>query len=517
MGMTGPSGTVTFLFTDIEGSTRLWEQDEVAMRAAISRHDEMLRKAVADHGGVVFATMGDGIAAAFGSASAAVFAAVTAQGLLAAETWQTQTPIRVRMGIHTGAAELCDGDYLGPPVNRAARLMAIGHGGQVLCSSATAELVGDGVGLVDLGRQRLRDLDRPMHVFQVCAHGLTAEFPRLRSLEAFPGNLPVQFSSLVGRDTDLVRVKEALGSSRLVTLTGVGGVGKTRLSVQVAAEVLPAYRDGVWLCELAAADDPASVHQVVAAALGVAVRPGIDLRARVADFLAAKDLLVVLDNCEHVLDAAADLVGVLLRGCPGVRVLATSREALALGGEHTVPLRSLSLPETSADVEKMAASDAVLLFVERAATARGGFALTAGNAAAVGEVCRRLDGIPLALELAAARVATMGPAEIAGHLDERFRLLAGRRRGGLERHLVSPECAAVLAGIFEVRFIRQSARFVLVDHDTKVAQVREQLGADAYHTAFQKGAAMTDAAAAGYLLDQIDRLANETPSRPTDQ
>ncbi len=298
------------------------------MRVGLSRHDELLRTTVADHNGVVFSSMGDGIAAAFGSASAAVGAALAAQGLLAAEVWPTATPLRVRMGLHTGEAEVRDGDYFGSTVNRAARLMAIAHGGQVLCSSTTAELVGDRSTLTDLGEHRLRDLDRPMHVFQVGE----GSFAALRSMDVLPGNLPVQLTSFVGRREELAAVVDELDSARVVTLTGVGGVGKTRLAVQAAAEVLPRYPDGSWLCELARADGPESMQELVAATLGVTSRAGLDLQASVVAFLAPKNLLVVLDNCEHLLDTAAELVTAIVGGCPGVRVLATSREALALRG-----------------------------------------------------------------------------------------------------------------------------------------------------------------------------------------
>jgi len=248
----GSSGTVTFLFTDIEGSTRLWQQGEATMRAVMARHDELLGRAVIGQGGTVFSTMGDGLAAAFGSASAGVAAALDAQRMLAAEPWPTKTPIRVRMGLHTGEAELRDGDYFGTAVNRAARLMAIGHGGQVLCSSVTAGLLDDDVVVVDLGDHRLRDLDRPMHVFQLGG----GVFAPLRSLDDRRGNLPAQLTSFVGRRAELAGVAAELDATRLVTLTCVGGVGKTRLAVQLAAEVAPRFADGAWVCELAAAVNP---------------------------------------------------------------------------------------------------------------------------------------------------------------------------------------------------------------------------------------------------------------------
>ena len=279
--MGAPSGTVTFLFTDIEGSTRLWQDDEEAMRAALARHDELVRRVVADHGGEVFSTMGDGIAVAFSAASSAVAAALDAQRALGAEVWPTARPLQVRMGLHTGEAERRDGDYFGTAVNRAARIMAVGSGGQVLCSQATAGLVGPEVVLVDLGDHRLRDLDRAVRVFQV---GRGA-FEPLRSLDVLPGNLPVMPTSFVGRRAELATVAGDVRSYRLVTLTGVGGVGKTRLAVQVAAELAAEFVDGVWLCELAAARTDEALSPVVASALDVLQRPQMTLAESVVDFL----------------------------------------------------------------------------------------------------------------------------------------------------------------------------------------------------------------------------------------
>jgi len=423
--MAAPSGTVTFLFTDIEGSTLLWQRDESAMRAALSRHDELLRSAIAEYGGTVFSAMGDGVAAAFLSASSAVRAALAAQRVLEAETWPTVTPVRVRMGLHTGEAELRDGDYFGTAVNRAARLMAVGHGGQVVCSGVTAGLVDAEVGFVDLGEHRLRDLDRPIHVFQVG----DGSFAALRSLDVLPGNLPQLASSFVGRGEELAAVAEELGAHRLVTVTGVGGVGKTRLALQVAADLVPGFADGAWLCELATAANGDDMAQVVAIALGVVPRQGMTLAESIVDFLRARQLLVVLDNCEHLLDPAAELAAAILAGAPMVRILATSREGLAIAGEHVWPLRSLQVSEVDPE-----GSDAVMLFVDRAQSVDPNFALDHTTTPVLIGICQRLDGIPLAIELAAARVTAMGPAEIAGHLDERFRLLTGGRRGRVERH-----------------------------------------------------------------------------------
>ena len=433
-----PTGTVTFLFTDLEGSTRLWEEHPEAMRSALARHDGILRDAIAAHDGHIVKTTGDGVHAAFARPLDALEVAVAAQLALTDVDWETPEPLRVRMGIHTGAADLRDGDYYGTSLNRAARLMSAAHGGQIVVSLATEELVRDdlrdGMGLVDLGEHGLRDLARAERVFQVAQPSLRRDFPRLRSLDAFPGNLPAQITSFIGRDAELQLVGKALDSSRVVTLTGVGGVGKTRLAVHAAAEMLPRFPDGGWLCELAAAEDADTMAQVVSAALGAPNRPGMSLESSILEYLAGKRLLVVLDNCEHLLDAAARLAEAIVRDCPDVWVLATSREVLVVEGEHVVGLRSLSLPDTTDSTTDVATSDAVRLFVERAQAARTGFELDPAGAIAVAEICRRLDGIPLAIELAAARVGAMSPSEIAGLLDERFRLLRGGRRTALERH-----------------------------------------------------------------------------------
>jgi predicted ATPase/class 3 adenylate cyclase len=426
----GPSGTVTFLFTDIEGSTRLWQEDEPSMRKAVARHDQLLYQVIADHGGVVFSTMGDGLAAAFQVASAAVSCAVEAQRRLDQETWGTSRPLRVRMGLHTGEAESRGGDYFGTAVNRAARLAAVGHGGQILCSSATAELADGDVGLVDLGEHRLRDLDRPMHIVQVG----DGSFPPLRSLSVFPGNLPIQLTSFVGRHTELASLKKALDGPGLVTLTGTGGVGKTRLALQAAANLISAFPDGVWLCELAAAVDAESMLQVVAAALGYAPAPGADLERGIAKFVGPHRMLLVLDTCEHLLDAAAGLAETVLERCPNMAILATSREALEVRGERVLRLRSLAVPHAWGASDHLVDIDAARLFLDRAEATGADLALGPADGPAIAEICRWLDGIPLAIELAAARVIALAPGEIAAHLDERFRLLTGGRRAAVERH-----------------------------------------------------------------------------------
>jgi predicted ATPase/class 3 adenylate cyclase len=429
---------VTFLFTDVVGSTRLWETAPSAMAAALELHDEVLRLAVEAHGGYVFSTAGDGIAVAFARAGEAIAAAADAQLALVAETWPAEAFIGVRMALHTGEAYERNGDYFGSAVSRAARLMALAHGGQVVASAATADVVADtlppGVKLVDLGEHLLRDLSRRERVFQVEVPGLGSEFPPLRSPDVLPGKLPLQPTSFVGRAGEIRDVSEALRQGRLVTLTGVGGVGKTRLAVQMAAELLPAFAEGAWLCELAAAGDADTLAQVVASTLGVAQRAGRSLERSIVEFLRSSHLLLVLDNCEHLLDASSRLAAAILADCPEVRVLATSREALGVPGEQVWPLRSLDLPALGVGLVGAATSGSVRLFCERAAGARPSFALSDANLVAVVEICRRLDGLPLAIELAAVRVAAMTPAEIAGLLDERFRLLTGGRRTAVERH-----------------------------------------------------------------------------------
>jgi predicted ATPase/class 3 adenylate cyclase len=433
-----PSGTVTFLFTDLEGSTRLWEQHPSAMRPALERHDALLREAVEQRGGTVVKTTGDGLHAVFTTTRAALDAALVAQRALAAETWAVPGGLRVRMGLHTGDAVARDGDYYGPATNRAARVMSSAHGGQVVVSHATEEILRDAlpddVALVDLGEHRLPDLARPERIFQVVAEGLTREFPPLRALDAVPGNLPGQLTSFVGRAVEREAIADALLASRLVTITGVGGVGKSRMAIQVALDIAPRFADGAWLCELATAQDDEELAQVVAATLGVLARPATSLADSVIDALRMRELVLVLDNCEHIVEAVGRLAAGLLRDCPGVRILATSREALGIAGEQLWPLSALELPARTSDVDTILTSEAVQLFAERAQAVLPGFVLDASNAEAIAEICRRLDGIPLAVELAAARVTIMSPTDIAARLDQRFQLLTGGRRSAAERH-----------------------------------------------------------------------------------
>jgi predicted ATPase/class 3 adenylate cyclase len=433
-----PSGTVTFVFTDIEGSTRLWEQFPDEMRRSVARHDELLRKAIREYGGAVFSTAGDGLGAAFGRAGEAVSAAIEVQRLLAAESWPEPTAIRVRVGLHTGEADERDGDYFGPALNRAARLMAVGHGGQVVCSQVTAELlrdaVLDGVTLADLGEHRLQDLTDPVHVFQVVHPELRATFPPLRSLTALPGNLPRQLTSFVGRDREVEQVVGLVFERSVVTLTGVGGVGKTRLALQVGAELAAEFADGVWLCELAPVVDPDAVWDTLAATLEVRQSPGRALRDVLLDYLGPKRVLIVFDNCEHLLRSVALVVDAITQRCSHTVVLATSREALALAGEQVVGVPSLPVPTLDVELRELERIDAVRLFCARARDVKPEFALDHRNASAVAQLCRRLDGIPLAIELAAARVRSLSPEDLVARLDERFRLLTRGSRAALERH-----------------------------------------------------------------------------------
>ena len=370
-----PSGVVTFLFTDVEGSTRWWEADADAMRAALAAHDDVLRAAVEAHGGFMFKHTGDGVCAAFASPRSAVDAAVAAQRAL-------QLP--VRMGLATGEAELREGDYFGAVLNRAARVMAAGHGGQILLADSTASML-SGVDLVNLGPRRLRDVPMPVGVFQVRAEGLLTDFPPLRALDTTPGNLRPATTSLIGREPEIDAIKTAVNSHRLVTLTGVGGVGKTRLAVEVASKLADEFADGVWVFELAAVTDPAAVPDAVAAVLGITQQPGKTVSESVASALEGRSRLLVFDNCEHVLDAAADMIEAIMARSAMVKILATSREGLGVANEQVWPVSSLDL---SGGID----SAAVDLFIERAQSVAPRFSMaTDDEAGAVVEICRRLD------------------------------------------------------------------------------------------------------------------------------
>ncbi|RYG27165.1 adenylate/guanylate cyclase domain-containing protein [bacterium] len=433
--------TVTFLFTDIEGSTRLWEEHPDSMGPAVARHDTILRQTVEQFGGVVFKSLGDSIYAAFESPVSAVAAALEAQRALAAEEWPTVDPLRVRMAVHSGECEKRGDDYFGRPLNRTARLLAIGHGGQVLVSDCIRETTVDGLPegaqLVPLGDHRLRDLTMPERVYGLVHPSLPSIFPPLRSAgrNDVPNNLPGATTTFVGREKEIVLVESALAKTRFLTLTGSGGCGKTRLALQVAAEVSEEYADGVWFVELARVSSSDLVPQAVADALGVGEAAGEDLASALAWFVRERRLLLILDNCEHLLDACGQLTDRLLRAAAGLKILATSREALGIAGEMVLRVPSLSLPteEPGLTAEELLRYEAPRLFVERAVFHRPDFAVSDANATALAALCRRLDGIPLAIELAAARVRALSIEQIDARLDDRFRLLTGGSRAALPR------------------------------------------------------------------------------------
>jgi class 3 adenylate cyclase len=425
---------VTFLFTDIEGSTRAWEEQSEAMRVALAVHDEFVRHAIEAHGGYLVKSTGDGAFAVFGGADEGVGAAVTAQLALVEADWPDDVVLRVRMGLHVGPATEQGGDYLGLEVNRAARLTSVAHGGQIVCSAAVGELVREQFALVDLGEHRLRDLQSSVHVFQVDAPGLRSEFPPLRSLDTLPGNLPRQVTTFVGREEEIASLADLVRVTSLVTLTGVGGVGKTRLALQVAAEAVAEFPNGAWLCEFAPVADPGAVWETLAGSLRLQPFPGRSIEESVLEYLAARRLLLVLDNCEHLLDAIARQVTAIGQRCARVSVLATSREGLALAGERIVAVPSLGVPADDSDMNALMGADSVRLFSDRARAAKNVFVLSDRNASAVGVLCRRLDGIPLAIELAAARVRSLSPEDLVARLDRRFKLLTRGSRAALERH-----------------------------------------------------------------------------------
>ncbi len=421
-----PAGTVTFLFTDIEGSTRLWDSATESMRQALESHDAILRSVIDENGGYVFATGGDGFAVAFHRVGDALATALTTQTKLAAESWPEGAVIRVRMAVHTGEVSERDGDYFGPAVNLAARLMATAHGGQIVCTQSTAGLADSSLPLRSLGEHRLRDLAAAQQVFQV-GEGM---FPLLRSVDAVPSNLPTMRTELVGRSDEIASLTSLFEHERLLTLTGVGGVGKTRLALGLAAAVAPGYADGCWLVDLAPVADGAEVPKAFAAAIGA---PVSDDRGLI-EYMSDRQMLVILDNCEHVIGDVSDLMDLVLAEASEVCVLATSREPLGLDGEVVRRVSSLSVPEREASIQDALTTASVLLFVERARAVTEGFSLDEVTVGPVVDICRHLDGIPLAIELAAARIRSMPPSEVARRLDDRFRLLSGGSRRAQERH-----------------------------------------------------------------------------------
>ena len=426
-----PVGTVTFLLTDIEGSTRLWESAPGVMGAAIRRHYQLLDAAIALHGGVCPQEQGEGdsVVVAFTSASDALAVALDIQRACSCERWPEGASLKLRVTLHTAEAQLRnEGNYFGSAVNRCARLRAAAHGGQVVLSRTTRELVvdrlPDGPELVDLGMHRLRDLGRPEHVFGLLHAELPAEFPPLRSLDTLSNNLPGELTSFVGRRVELAQVGELLGGMRLLTLTGAGGCGKTRLALQAAADAMDGHPDGVWWVELARLEEAALVPAAVIDALGLRELPGWGPLQTLVAYLAARRALFVLDNCEHLIDACAELADGLLRACPSLKMLATSRAPLGVPGETSwrVPSMSLSANAQREPVEVLRQSDAVRLFIDRATQVRPSFTITEVNAPAIAQICHELDGIPLALELAAAWVRMLTPEQIAHRLGDRFQL-----------------------------------------------------------------------------------------------
>lgn len=432
---TVPSGTVTFLFTDIEGSTRLWEQQPQAMHHALARHDAILRQQIEGHGGFVFKTVGDAFCAAFADALNALEAALAAQRALHQEAWNGIEALKVRMALHTGAVERRDGDYFGPTLNRVARLLATGYGGQILLARAAQELVRDtlppGVSLRDLGEHRLKDLTRSERIFQVVVADLPPDFPPLKTLDKRPTNLPAQPTPLIGRDREMAHVCILLRNDnvRLVTLTGPGGTGKTRLGLQVAAELLDEYIDGVFFVALASLHDPDLVVTTIAQTLGLHEDSNRPLIETLTTFLRDRQILLILDNFEQVIPAAP-VIGELLAAAPGVKILVTSREVLHIYGEHEFPVPPLELPNLKQlpPVVMLANVATIALFMQRAQAIRPDFALTVENAPIVANICARLDGLPLAIELAAARIKLLPPRAILDRLTNRLKLLIGGAR-----------------------------------------------------------------------------------------
>ena len=430
---------VTFLFSDIEGSTRLWELHPETMRDALARHDVLSHTAVTAHGGTVVKTTGDGLHAVFGEPGDALRATVMLQRALRDPESTAGIPLRVRCGLHLGVVQRRDNDFFGTAVNRAARIMRAAHGGQTLISQAVADSVKTclpaDASLRELGVVLLRDLESPERVYQLLHPDLLQDFPPLRSLDTTPNNLPEQLTSFIGRDEDLARARQLLESTRLITLLGPGGIGKTRLALQLAAEVLDRHPDGAWFVALESITDATLVPQVVAQAMAVRQDGTTSLLQALTTHLKSRRLLLVLDNCEHVLGACATMANALLRAAPDLRIVATSREPLRMAGEQTYPLSTLSLPEEHRNIgiEALAQFPAVALFLDRARLQQPGFALTALTAAAVTEICRRVEGIPLAIELAAARVRVLSVEKIAERLQDRFRLLSGGSRLALPR------------------------------------------------------------------------------------
>jgi predicted ATPase/class 3 adenylate cyclase len=525
----GVVGIRTFLFTDIEGSTALLQRVGADVYAAVlADHHALIRSALAGHGGREVNTAGDGFFAAFSSPGACVTAALEMQRALADHVSPGGEPVRVRMGVHCGEAEQTTAGLVGLDVHRAARIAAVAHGGQVLVSETVAALVRDGLppgaGLKDLGMHRLKDLGRPERLFQLCGPGLVAEFPQLQSVgsPAQPNNLPAHLTVFIGREMELSEVGALAASSRLVTLTGAGGCGKTRLALQVAAELVDGSGDGVWLVELAAVTDQEAVPAAVAGALRIPAQPARPVLDTLADALWPQDMLIVLDNCEHLMGGCAKTAETILQRCPKVHLIATSREPLAIAGETIYRVPSLSLPEAGDEDGATAIScDAVALLADRARTQGVAPALNADSVALAVSVCRRLDGMPLAIELAAARLRSMSLADLAGRLDQRFGLLTGGSRTALARQqtlhaaigwsysLLTPAEQLLLGrlSVFAAGFDLAAAETVCGYGTIAAAEVAVLLGSLA-----DKSLVVTEPAAAGQryrLLETIRLFAAE--------
>ena len=435
-----PSGTITFLFTDIENSTPLWEEYPEAMKSSLAKHDSILKEFVESNNGQIIKTTGDGIHAVFSTAMDAVQASLDAQReLQTSEAFKdSDVLLRIRMGIHTGEAEVRDGDYYGGALNRAARIMSIGHGGQILVSEITFQIarehLSSDVSVLDLGQHQLKGLSKAEKIFQISTPELRQDFPALKSKAHATNNLPTQLTSFIGRERELAEARSRLEGARLLTLIGPGGTGKTRLSIQLGSKLLSSFKDGVWLVEFAPISDPSLIMQTIASTFDIGEVPGTLLKTLVHDYLREKHLLLILDNCEHLIEASAKVADELLHVAPNIKIIASSREALGINGESVYRVPSLSLPE-QAEVVKEAAMrfESVQLFVERASASNRNFQLTDENASAVAQICSRLDGIPLAIELAASRITVFSPEQIAKRLDDRFKLLTGGSRTALPR------------------------------------------------------------------------------------
>ncbi|TME47604.1 MAG: adenylate/guanylate cyclase domain-containing protein, partial [Chloroflexi bacterium] len=434
-----PTGTVTFLFTDIEGSTRLLQELGDEWDKVLEDQRRLMRAAITANHGLELGTEGDSFFVVFTSAADATQAVVLAQQALDAHAWPGDKSVRVRMGLHSGEGRVVAADYIGLDVHRAARIAASGHGGQVIISDSVHALVQKalppGVSIRDLGEHRLKDLPRPEHLYQLDIEGLPTEFPALKVLDVRINNLPLQLTSFVGRSAEVAEAKRLLSRAHSVTLIGPGGVGKTRLAIEVARQSVAEFPEGVWLIELASLTNASLVPQAVANSLRIREQPGVAIADTIVRYLEGRHVLLVLDNCEHLIQPVAELVETILGSCPDIRVLATSREALRVGGEAIFPVPALSVPAAvlSGRVGDLGDYEAVRLFCDRASTDVDALPTDPENSAAIVEICRHLDGVPLAIELAAATLSTLTAKQIAAKLDDRFRVLAPGRRAALPR------------------------------------------------------------------------------------